>query len=508
MTLLDSTAWQLLGHTALLVLATLAVSLPLGTLLAVLLVRTNLPLRRLWLAVLGMQLFVPLYVHAAAWDSGFGVTGWFTTLVGGETVWLEAFRGAVWIHVVSALPWVVLIVGCGTWFVEPELEEDALLHTSAGEVLFRVTLRRALPAVGIAALWVAAMTAGEITATDLFRVRTFAEEIYMALSGGAGSTDALTTVAPLVLIVAGLVLAAVVLLGRMTPRDLPASIRSRPVLTLGSARGWMGAIVAALMSVLIAVPLGSLVFKAGVEVVKVDGDVQRQWSAGVLLDRVWDSGPRFADELQWSFELGFFAATAATLGGLLLAWWLRDVRAGSLPVLAALSAALALPGPLVALGIIFLLNRDLPGLTTLYDQTLLAPWLALIVRTLPWTTLVLWFAVRSVPKDVLDAAAIDGAGSARRLVRIVLPLRRGALLLAWLVAFVLSVGDMAFTVIVLPPGVETISVRIFRLIHAAADSEVAAVCLMLLLAQAAAMLAAAWVLRWELGRQSRESGAA
>jgi iron(III) transport system permease protein len=151
--------------------------------------------------------------------------------------------------------------------------------------------------------------------------------------------------------------------------------------------------------------------------------------------------------------------------------------------------------------LIFLLNRpELPWLATLYDQTLLAPGLALIVRTLPWTTLLLWFALRSVPADVLDAAAVDGAGPIRRLVRIVLPLRYGALALAWLVAFVIAIGDLAFTVIVLPPGVETIPVRMFRLMHAAADSEVAAVCLLIVLGVSLVAATFAVLARFELRR--------
>jgi ABC-type spermidine/putrescine transport system permease subunit II len=149
---------------------------------------------------------------------------------------------------------------------------------------------------------------------------------------------------------------------------------------------------------------------------------------------------------------------------------------------------------LVALALIFLLNRpELPWLATLYDQTLLAPGAALLVRTLPWTTLVLWFALRSVPADVLDAAAVDGAGRIRRLLRIALPLRFAALALAWLVAFVLAAGDLAFTVIVLPPGVKTLAVRIFLLIHAAADSEVAAVCLVILTTLALLTATGAWL---------------
>ena len=121
--------------------AVCAVSVPLGTLLAWLLVRTDLLGRRLWLALLGLMLFVPLYLQAAAWQAGFGLQGWYTLAGFGPTL-LEGWAGAIWIHAAAALPWVVLIVGFGLANVERELEESALLDASPRQVFWHVTLPR------------------------------------------------------------------------------------------------------------------------------------------------------------------------------------------------------------------------------------------------------------------------------------------------------------------------------------------------------------------------------
>jgi len=234
------------------------------------------------------------------------------------------------------------------------------------------------------------------------------------------------------------------------------------------------------------VPLGSLVYLAGLE---FDHHRVRHWSLRKLLSGIFTGGS--------SLLLGVLAATTAAALGLGLAWWLRstpwrfqrspqcpggrwrrDRARWGLPIAV---AAFAVPGPLVAVAIVQLMNRrEVPPLVFLYDQTLAAPWLALLVRTLPWTTLFCWAALRTVPDELLDVAATDGAGRLASLWNVALPLRRGAVASAWLVAFLLSLGDVAFTVIVLPPGVETISVRIFRLIHARTDYDVAGVCLLLI----------------------------
>src|SRR3990172_722178 len=95
----------LLGNTLCLSAATCAISLPLGVVLAWLLVRTDLPGRRAGLVLFGVMLFVPLYLQAAAWQAGFGLQGWYTT-EGGLPVLLEGWAGAVWVQAVAAVPWV------------------------------------------------------------------------------------------------------------------------------------------------------------------------------------------------------------------------------------------------------------------------------------------------------------------------------------------------------------------------------------------------------------------
>ncbi len=95
------------------------------------------------------MLFVPLYLQAAAWEAGFGLQGWYTALAGGNVL-LEGWRGAIAIHTLAAIPWVVLIVGVGLLLVEPELEEAALLDGTPGQVFRRVTLPRAAPSLGAA----------------------------------------------------------------------------------------------------------------------------------------------------------------------------------------------------------------------------------------------------------------------------------------------------------------------------------------------------------------------
>src|SRR5262249_49647590 len=154
------------GNTLGLLAGTLALSLPAGIAGAVLLYRTDLPLRGLLRFVTILTLFVPLPLFAAAWQAALGSSRWLplrawrTPEIGAP--WAQGMTAAVWVHAVAALPWVILLVGQGLCWIERELEEDALTVLPPWRVLLQITLPRCRVVVGAAALWVALQTATEI----------------------------------------------------------------------------------------------------------------------------------------------------------------------------------------------------------------------------------------------------------------------------------------------------------------------------------------------------------
>jgi len=477
----DARSGALAWTTAKLAAAVIVCALPPGTLLAFLLARTDLPGRRVLSALLLLQLFTPLYLQATAWLAGFGDRGWFTA-IGLGPVWLTGFSGAVWIHAVAAVPWIALLVGAGLRMVEPELEEEALLDGNPWQVLRRVTLPAAAGAVGVAALWVAVTLAGEMTVTDLFKVRTYAESLYTDF---AVEQEGLPlTFLPGAAVTAWLTVAALVLTAAVTSAERPATLACRRVFSLGRWRWPCGLLAALLVLLIVGVPIGNLVYTAGEVVEKsANGELARHWSPLKCLRLVADSPREYAEQFRWSFELGALAATSVVALALPLAWWARRGGWRALPALLTTAFTLALPGPIIGLGWIWFFNRpDSPLLNALYDSQRFGPWLALSLRSLPLATIVLWHALRSLPPDPLEAAAAEGAGGWTRLWRVALPQRWPALAAAWLAAFAVSLGDVSgCNILVLPPGVVPLSWRIFDLLHSGVTDQVAALCLAVLL---------------------------
>lgn len=476
----DGRTWSLVGNTLLLCGATCAVSLPVGTMLAVVIVRTDMPGRRTGALLLAVLLVMPLYLQAAAWQAGFGTQGW-CTLAWHTPAWVDGWSGAIWVHAAAALPWVVLITGAGLWLTDPEPEEQALLDASAPRVFARVTLPSMLPAIGLAGLWVAVTTAGEMTVTDLFGVRTYAEELYTRWAvGETGEAAGMGGFPGLIATVAPLAVAVVLCLGVMR-RGRPAGGRRPWCFRLGRyGRATMVA-TAAVLLLLAALPLANLLFKAGVLVEQTPAGRERTWSVVKCLDTVASSPWQYRRELGWSAGIGVLAASAAVACAVPLGWLARRGRWWTAPAVLTASVALALPGTVVGLAVIRLLNRpEIPRLVDLYDRSILAPWMALTFRALPVAVLIVWHGLRSVDDELLHAASVDGAGPLGRLFRVALPARRSTLMVAWAAAFVVALGDLSASHLTVPPGVTTVAIRIFLLLHSGVEHEVAGICLVLI----------------------------
>jgi iron(III) transport system permease protein len=492
-------AGRLLGlasNTLLLIGGTLALALPAGVIAAVLLYRTDLPLRGAFRFVTVLTLFVPLPLFASAWQAVLGSGGWLPLALwnaprpadpafasGGSSwaPWGQGIGSAVWIHSAAGLPWVILLTGLGLLGVERGLEEDALTAAAPWRVLLRVSLPRARASVAAAALWLALQVSGEITVTDVMQVRTFAEEVYTQLAGrGAGLPRAVAVSLPSVLLFALLVL----WLARSWERGLPPGLsepRSALVFRLGRWRWPLALVMAAGVAALVVVPLGSLVWRAGL------AGSPPSWSASVVLEHlrlVRRAEPRLLrDCLLLAGGVGVLCSALA----LLTCWTAQGTRGYRLGILVLMAVAWALPGPIIGLG----LKDAMNALLDRTDSRLLAAalwhgpspvplaWVDLI-RFFPAAVAVLWPVVRLVPTDLRDAARVDGAGPLGELQHVVWPWTASACLRATLAVAVLALGELSAGKVVSTPGFPSYAEVVFTQMHYGVTNDLAARCLWLL----------------------------
>jgi iron(III) transport system permease protein len=471
-----------------LVLMTETIALPLGTLLAFLLFRTDVWGRKILMGFMAVAAFVPLPLHATAWLGAFGNVGRAQAF--GVRPFLVGRFGAAVVHALAALPWVVLIVGVGLAAVEPELEESALLEVPPWRVLVWVTLRRAIGAIAAAGLAVAVLTSGDMTVTDLLQVRTYAEEAFLQYTLGRGPGEAAFVTLPPLLCLGILILLAGQGLSQVDPARLVSSFDRSRVWSLRRWRFSGGLLLMALVGNLITLPLYSLIWRAG----RVGGRATLgrppTWSLSGLMGTLRFAAIEIWDPLQTSLLLTAVAATLATSLACALAWAARRSWAWRSVSFGTLALTLATPGPVAGMALV-LAYRDVPPM----DDSLMRIVLAETLRALPYALLLLWPVLRSFPQDYLDATALDGYGLLGQMFHVVLPLSRRALMAAWAITFAIGLSELPATNLVMPAGVLTMSFFIWSLLHTGVDSHLAGVALIMLMVVATAGLLAASAIR-------------
>jgi iron(III) transport system permease protein len=529
-------------NTLLLVAGTLALATPPGVVAAVLLYRTDLPLRRALRFLVVLTLFIPLPLFASGWQAALGSGGWipipiWTTPSPSDPdisstgiawkPWAHGLPAAIWIHAVAGLPWIIVLVGQGFRWVERELEEDALTAARPWWVLLYVTLPRSRAALGAALLWVALQTATEITVTDMLQVRTFAEEVYNQFVRPDINDTTPTIMAAVaravVVSVPGtlLIVALVWWSARRWEQNLPPLDRLalQPLtFTLHWAR-WpclLAAIAAA--SALVGVPVGSLVWKAGRTTAPptFPAEAYLAWSctpvsgspANVASACWWanQAGEAPSPAQFWSARTAaqhvstvcsvrgglvldsLWQATAAGLVCAVLAWLTCWLAAGSrwfrAITLLLIAAAWSMPGPVIGLG----LKETIKKMTgseflaaALYDGPSPLPvmW-ADLIRFFPAAVAVLWPVVRLVPNELLQSARVDGASPIYELRRVVAPLTILAFIQAGLASAILSMGELSAGKLAATPGSMTFAHEVFVQMHSGVSNDLAALCLVLL----------------------------
>jgi iron(III) transport system permease protein len=473
-------AWNTLA----LVAGTLLLSMPLGTLGAILLFRTDLPLRQFWIVICLLILFVPLPLLLSAWQALLGSDGYFPVLgweINTTRNWSVGLLPAIWVHSLAGLPWVILIIGNGLTWVEKELEEEAFLFSPPWQVVSLITLPRCWASLLAAALWLAFTTFSEITVTYFLQVTTFAEEIQTQFSGGNPQA-----MAQGILLSLPLVLPLLILLLVWVPRlekDLPPLqswiAPSRP-LRLGRGKWFWAWLVSLLATAFLLFPLLGLVWKVGLA-----GQPQF-WSLTETLTRLGSESRVAGNILLKTLLTAGGTALLTALISLACCWLAKDSRWLRGLVLVLLALAMAFPGPVIGIGL-----KEAIDLVGYLRMESLDDWLyrgpsplpimwAQFIRFLPVGVILFWPLVRRVPRELLEEARLAGARPIQEMTQVIWPLLRPHFGGSVLILMALCLGEVSASNRVETPGWETFAKIILDRMHYGVDSTVAALCLLLL----------------------------
>ncbi|MBN1516829.1 hypothetical protein JXA32_09705 [Candidatus Sumerlaeota bacterium] len=433
---------------------TLLISGVLGVTLGLLLFRLRLPGAGIYRGMLVAGLFIPMHVSVTAW----------------RAVWLpfshtlpEQLHAAL-LQAPAYVPLMAWFTGLALLTADPSNEDQALLDARPAKVWLRVTLREAAPTLLAGLILVAIFVSGEITATDVLAVRTFAEEIYTQFvlqkpAQALGVALVLSTLT-LALCVAFLrflrPLTEVSLEGFGRRLQRRATTAEKPLLAV-----WIWLILAALWGV----PLFYLV---------------RAVKAPRLL---WQAAQVVREEIVCTLALGAVGALIIAMLAPLLArgmdrWRKRHPRRFHAGALGLFLLAM-LPAPLVGWVILYALRQ--PFVPAVFSDTAIIVLLVWTARFLPLSALIALPFVAAQPEEIGWLRRLDGTNPVQRLLFIILPIDAPLIGALTAMNFAWIIGELGATAIAVPPGLPLLSVRIFTLLHYGVYYEVAGAALILLL---------------------------
>ncbi len=425
----------------------------------------RVPTRRTLWFCLAVPLLIPPYISTIAWIDLLGRQGMVTSFLqksfglAGSPVNVYTPFGVILVLALCYFPIVTTTTGLAVRRVDRRIEEAAMLAVSKSQALRSVTIPLLMPGVLTGSVVVFLLSLVNFGVPSLLQVNVYPVEIYTRFNAFHDFRQATAMAVPLLL-------AAVAVLGCATfiawrkQYWFAGAGRQNGAYPATCGR-WLGTAVCwLLVFVSLVLPMAALV-RGSLPV-----------SSYAL---AWKTAK---SEMAQSLAIAALAATGLVLVGFALSYWMR--RRGVIASAAVHGSALlpfAISGPVLGIGLILLWNR--PGLPGAVYGSLAIVVLAVVTKFVFFAEAGIGVALRHMHPNLEDAAAVAGVPSWRRITGILVPLTFPSLVAVWGLGFVLALQELDVTVLVCPPGVTPLPIRLFTLMHYGPSRLVSALCVLM-----------------------------
>jgi iron(III) transport system permease protein len=490
----DDQIGALLGSTLRLgfsvVLLSAALGVPLGALRALF----NVPFARFWDGLFLAPFLLPPYIGALCWTLALQPRGYLDRLTGIHLGgFLFSINGLVFVMALNIFPVVYFAVSRSMAAAGGRLADVArVFGANPWRAFFRVTLPLALPAIAASLLLAFTLAIEEFGAPA-------------ALGGQSGVTVLTTAIerrmadwpidlpgaAVLSLVLVALALTAFCLQRALLARHNYETTTGKPVQALPqplNAWRWpVAALFATIGFLSTVVPIGSMVLTS----------LSKTMSGGLALSNfstinyssVFALGSEALSAFGTSLSLAFGTALLTGLVGLLAAWCVAGRRVRGAALIDGLSMLpAALPGIVVGVGLILLWNRAFWPVSPYNSSAILL--LSYSCILLPYPLRYVSAALRQIGPNLEAAARVHGASPVTTLIRVVLPLVMPSLGAAMMIVFAMASRELVTSLLLAPPGVETLSTFVWKQFEQGSFGEGMALATAAVLASGSVMLLA------------------
>ncbi len=433
-----------LGRTILLSTTVSVSAVVVGTGLAWLLVRTDLPGRRVLRVLVVLPLVLPSFVGAAAFLAAVAPGGPVHSVLGVIGVVPPRLSGLLpsWqILTLFTYPYVFLPVAARLLAIPPSLEESArLLGRTGRQAFFEVTLPQLRSAILSGGLLVFLYTVSEFGAVQLLRYDTLTRVIYSSRLSDRPTSFASASILILLAVIVVLVERNVRGSARVNERSERFTPASQP---LGRWRAAAFGAVGVVILFGVAVPVSSLTVWA--------------WR-GIVGGRVNFSRlvmPAINTAFVGTLTAAVAVAVIVPLAILVVRYRLRSSSAISAVVI----AGFAVPGLVIALSLVsFAVNT--PGVGWIY-QTLPLLIVAYVIHFGAQAMGAAEDAVRAVPDKLRESSQLLESSALVRARRVDAPLMRPSLLSGGGLVLLSTIKELPATLLLAPIGFRTLATEVW-----------------------------------------------
>lgn len=444
-----------------------------GTLLAWMNERTNTPFKALFFALSIIPLVIPGILFTVAWillgSPKIGIVNlalqsWFGT----DFVFVNVYSlwGMVWVEGLHYSPMAFLLMTAAFRSMDPALEESAMMSgANIFQVAWQITLKLTWPAIfaTLLILFVRAIESFEVPALLGLPVgiHVFTSSIYQAIHQYPSRIGLASAYAVTLLLITTV---GVYFQSRLSSQGSKYSTMTgkgfRPrTIDLGRWRFLAAGIFVVYFLLIVVLPFLVLLWSSFQKFYSVPSMAALQ---NLTLDsyRFIFSYPTLARSVWNSLLLALGSATVIMLVTSVICWivvktklpgrWLLDNLA-SLPMV--------FPGLVLGLSImIFYLNFDIGIYGTIWIM-----FAAYITRFLPYGLRYNTTSMLQIHKELEESAAMSGASWGTTFRRIILPLLKPGLVAGWIYIVIVSIRELAASILLYSPGTEVVSIVIWEL---------------------------------------------
>lgn len=476
--------WIPLLNTAIVSLCVIMITLTLGSILGWLVSRTDLPGRRWFSTALVVPYMVPSWTFALAWLAIFrnrttgGLNGWLESLGLNPPDWLA--YGIVPITIILALhyvPFVILLVGNALRQFDSQLEDSArILGAKPRVVALKIILPLLRPSIISASTLVFAKCLGDVGVTYILgvpvKVDLLATSLLRAISTGQSGMSAVLAGAIVILGAASVLIDMKLLKAAQRYVTIGAKGSIHKITPLGKWQ-WpaltftTAVIVVSAVIPLIALFLTTVMRIPGIisfENFTLDYWIGRGLDTTALRQGILLTGEFWVAAWNTIWMVGS-AAIAAGFFGLFVGYMV--VRSPIVSISVFLKQVTFLPYlvPGIAFAAAYLSMFAVPRgpMPSLYGT----PWIlvvALFSSQMPFASRAGIAAMMQMGQEPEEAAKIVGAGWWRRMLSIVLPIHRGALVSGILLPFISGIKGLSLVILLAVPGTDLLTTYAVRLV--------------------------------------------